>query len=216
MQATQIETIEQKPHIPSRAEREEQFDEILSQRLPAFRRIAYRKLNDTTEAEDVVQDALLAAYTHLDQFNGEARMSTWVTTIVINCARMRLRGPSRRNHQSLDQLMGVEEEYFFAQQIADSSPDPEKQSSISEQNQMVMRLLKTLSGPLRRALELRDLRGLTTSETAAILGVTESAVKTRVTRARARLRELMDREQGVQTTSLGMRSLRPPAIHLAA
>jgi RNA polymerase sigma-70 factor (ECF subfamily) len=190
----------QKPHATSRADREEQFDEVLSQRLPAFRRIACQKLNNPADAEDAVQDALLAAYTHLDQFNGEARMSTWVTTIVINCARMRLRGASRHLYRSLDQPMGDEEEYSFAEQIADSSPSPEEEWSTSELHERVLRLLNGLSLSLRRALQLRDLYGLTTSETAAVLGVTESAVKTRVTRGRAKLRELMTQTRCVHTS----------------
>ena len=64
---------------------------VLSRRLPYLYRCAYRLLGNKADAEDAVQDALLAAFKHLNQFRGEAQLSTWLTAIVINCARMQLR-----------------------------------------------------------------------------------------------------------------------------
>jgi RNA polymerase sigma-70 factor, ECF subfamily len=191
MQATQTHTANQNPRMLSRAEREQQFDTALSQSLPVFRRMALRKLHNPADAEDAVQDALLAAYTHLDQFTGGARMSTWLTTIVINCARMQLRARSRHIHFSLDEPIGDEEEYSVADQLADSSPTPEEESRSSELHEHVTRLLKQLSPPLRRAFHLRDLQGLATREAALMLGVPEGTVKAQLARARAQLRKLM-------------------------
>jgi RNA polymerase sigma-70 factor, ECF subfamily len=193
MQATQAHTADQNQRMLSRAELEQQFDIALSQSLPAFRRMAARKLHNTADAEDAVQDALLAAYTHLNQFNGGARMSTWMTTIVINCARMQLRARSRHIHFSLDEPFGDEKEYSIADHVADSSPTPEEESRSSELHEHVTRLLKRLSPPLRRAFYLRDLQGLTTREAALMLGVPEGTVKAQLARARAQLRELMMR-----------------------
>lgn len=192
MQAT-THTTEQKPQPPSRGEREQQFDEALSRGLAAFRRIAFCKLNNAADAEDAVQDALLAAYIHLDQFTGRARMSTWLTTIVINCARMQLRARSRHIHCSLDEPFGDEEEYSIADHLADSWPNPEEESRNSELHHHLMRLTKSLSLPLRRAFQLRDLHGLTTREAAAILSVPEGTVKAQLARARAQLRKLLMR-----------------------
>lgn len=98
MQTIKTHTTGQNSTTPSCAQREDQFDNALSQSLSAFRRMVLRTLHNTADAEDAVQDALLAAHTHLDQFTGKARMSTWLTTIVINCARMQLRGRSRHFH----------------------------------------------------------------------------------------------------------------------
>ncbi len=67
------------------------FGHILSSQLPMLYHGAYRLLGNEADAEDALQDALLAAYTHLDQFKGQSRMSTWMTTIVHNCARMQMR-----------------------------------------------------------------------------------------------------------------------------
>jgi RNA polymerase sigma-70 factor, ECF subfamily len=196
MQTTQTYTAEQKPTPASRVELEQQFDITISRSLPAFRRMAFRKLRNTADAEDAVQDALLAAYAHLDQFNGGARMSTWMTTIVINCARMQLRARSRHVHFSLDEPFGDEEEYSIADRLADSSPTPEEESRSSELREHVNRLLRKLSPILRRAFELRDMAGLTTREAALILNVPEGTVKAQLARARAQLRELMMRTIG--------------------
>lgn len=193
MQATQTHTADQNPRMLSRAAREQQFDSTLSQSLPAFRRMAVRKLHNTADAEDAVQDALLAAYTHLDQFTGGARMSTWLTTIVINCARMHLRARSRHIHFSLDEPFGAEEEYSLADQLADSSPSPEEESRSSELHEHITRLMRKLSPTLRRAFQLRDMAGLTTREAALFLGVPEGTVKAQLARARAQLRQLMVR-----------------------
>ena len=72
--------------IPSREQTTQAFGHILSSRIASLYRKAYRMLGNAADAEDAVQDALLAAYAHLDQFKGQSEMSTWVTTIVHNCA----------------------------------------------------------------------------------------------------------------------------------
>jgi len=68
-----------------------QLDDVIVRHLARFRRIALRFLGNIADAEDAVQDAFLSAFTHLDQFGGQAKMSTWLTAIVINAARMKLR-----------------------------------------------------------------------------------------------------------------------------
>src|ERR1017187_5758402 len=88
---------------------------VLSHRLPYLYRYAYRLLGNKTDAEDAVQDALLAAYKHLNQFRGDAQLSTWLNTIVINCSRMHLRKRSRYIHVSLDSRIGEDQEHPLAQ-----------------------------------------------------------------------------------------------------
>ena len=66
----------------------QQLEQILASGLPSLYRRAYRILGNAADAEDAVQDALLAAYTHLHQFRGQAQISTWLTTIMLNCARL--------------------------------------------------------------------------------------------------------------------------------
>jgi RNA polymerase sigma-70 factor (ECF subfamily) len=69
----------------------EKFGHILSSSLPSLYRGAYRLLGNAADAEDAVQDAVLSAYTHLDQFRGQSKMSTWLVAIVHNSARMQMR-----------------------------------------------------------------------------------------------------------------------------
>ena len=72
-----------------------------------------------------MQDALLAAFQHLNQFRGDAQLSTWLTTIVINCARMQLRKRSRYIHVSLDSRIGEDQEYPLSDTLVDHRPNPE-------------------------------------------------------------------------------------------
>src|SRR5215831_21246809 len=107
-------------------ERLRELTTIISSRLPIFQRIALRKLNNVADAEDAVQDALLAAYTHVRQFRGQAQLSTWLTAIVINSVRMKLR---RRQRRMLIQLEGNEREHdesSLSEALTDCRPDPEE------------------------------------------------------------------------------------------
>src|SRR5580700_8346394 len=179
---------EQRPQMRSNSTNARQFDEVLSRYLPSFQRMAFRKLGNAADAEDAVQDALLSAYKHLDQFRGGAQMSTWLTSIVINSARMQLRKRSRHIQVSLDEPFGDEQQNFASERIADDSPSPEDECRGTELHERVRQLMTQLSAPLRRAFQLRDVDGLTTHEAAVILGVPEGTVKAQLARARASLR----------------------------
>src|SRR6202035_328249 len=85
-----------------------ELQDVLTRYLPSFYRRAYLQLGNTADAEDAVQDALLSAYKHLDQFKGQAQMSTWLTAIVTNSARMQMRRRPRYKHLSLDEPFGEE------------------------------------------------------------------------------------------------------------
>jgi len=186
-------------HIGEKENREMQ--DVLSRCLPSFYKKAYRHLGNTADAEDAVQDALLSAYKHLDQFKGQSQMSTWLTAIVINCARMHLRKRPRQIHLSLDERFGEEEQYSLSERLAHRGPSPEDQCRNSEMDRRLAQFTEQLSPPLRKAFELRELEGLTTSEAARILGVPDGTVKARVSRARAKLRRLMCRALNVQPRS---------------
>jgi RNA polymerase sigma factor (sigma-70 family) len=83
-------------------DRFEEFTDVVTRCLPVFYRIALRRLGIIADAEDAVQDAFLSAYRNLDQFKGEAKFSTWLTSIVINSAGSKLRRHPGRMHISLD------------------------------------------------------------------------------------------------------------------
>jgi RNA polymerase sigma-70 factor (ECF subfamily) len=166
-------------------EKAREFDNVISQHLSMFYNRAFRYLGNAPDAEDAVQDALLSAYRHLAQFRGQARLSTWLTTIVINSAKMQLRG-RRATLVSLDQKYG-EESLALSERLPDSRPDPEEVCSRSEAHSRLLKLSEQLSPTLRTAFQLRDLDGLTTAETARLLGVPEGTVKAQLARARLKL-----------------------------
>jgi RNA polymerase sigma-70 factor, ECF subfamily len=169
----------------------QQFQRILASGLPRLYKGAYRILGNAADAEDAVQDALLAAYTHLNQFRGQAQISTWLTTIVLNCARMQLRRRPRLAHVSLDQSNGELQSLSVSERLADHRPSPEDESLECELSTRLSHLHGQLSPTLRRTFQLRDIDGLSVRETARILGVPTGTVKAQLARARRRLKELM-------------------------
>jgi RNA polymerase sigma-70 factor (ECF subfamily) len=213
MQATEA-YIQSEQHLdmPAPETQTRELQEVFSRYMPSFHRQAYRHLGNAADAEDAVQDALLCAYKHLDQFRGQSQMSTWLTAIVTNCARMQLRRRPRQIHVSLDERFGEEQEYCISERLPDQGPSPEEECGSSEFQARLMQLVEQLSPSLRRAFELRALEGLTTSEAARILGVPDGTVKAQLTRARAKLRRMMNPPFHGQPSS----SLPSPASPVAA
>jgi RNA polymerase sigma-70 factor (ECF subfamily) len=166
------------------SERAQELDTVVSRYLPMFYKRAFRFLGNMPDAEDAVQDALLSACKHLGQFRGQAQLSTWLTTIVTNAARMKLRG--RDSYLSLDEEQG-EDGVTFSERLADSKPSPEEVCSAAEAQGQLIEAVKQLSPKLRRTLELRDIDGLTTKEAALVLGIPHGTVKAQLARARAKL-----------------------------
>jgi RNA polymerase sigma-70 factor, ECF subfamily len=168
----------------------QELTNIILGRLPYFHGIALRRLGNIADAEDAVQDAFLSAYTHLGQFKGQARMSSWLTTIVINSTRMKARGRSRYLHIPLDAHRGAEDNRLLVEGLSDTRPNPEEVCRRQELRERLAQLSTRLSPSMRRTFQLHAVEGLSIRETARFLGVTDGAVKARVSRARARLRRL--------------------------
>jgi len=179
------------------------IEDVLSQRGRLFYRRAYRLLGNAADAEDAVQDALLSAYKHLDQFRGQSQMSTWLSSIVINAAKMQLRRRARQLHVSLDEPIGETQESSILERLAGDGPSPEDECRNVEFRVRLNKSLRQLSPTLRKTFQLRELDGLCTSETARILAVPHGTVKARLARARAKLRQLM-----LRTSSARPRSIR--------
>jgi len=164
-----------------------QMAPALSRYLPSLYRYAYRLLGNKHDAEDAVQDALLAALKHLNQFRGEAQLSTWLIAIVINCARMQLRKRLRMSQISLDSRIGEGQEYSFADILVDGRPSPEDEYHESWLNARLRASAARLSPTLRRTFHLRYVEHLSICETARVLGVPIGTVKAQSARARAKL-----------------------------
>ena len=171
---------------------------IFDRRLASFKRMALRLVGNPADAEDAVQDAFLSAYKHLDQFKGQAQMSTWLTTIVINSARMKVRQRSRQLQISIDAEDRDENRHPFSDALSDCRPTPEEVCQRLEIRERLAQLLTWLSPPLRTTFQLREMDGLTIREAAHVLGVPKGTVKARLARARAKLKQLMQKSLRVK------------------
>jgi RNA polymerase sigma-70 factor, ECF subfamily len=179
--------------IPCSEEATQALEQVLSGGLPVLYRQAYRLLGNRADAEDAVQDALLAAYTHLDQFKRQSQMSSWVTAIVLNSARMKLRKRLRHVHVPLDEQIGEVQILSVSERLTDGRPNPEDEYRNAELRTRVTRFHGRLSPTLRRTFQLRAIDGLSVRETAQILGMPHGTVKAQFARARKKLKELMRR-----------------------
>lgn len=179
--------------FPNGGSQVRELHEVLACRLPSLHRSAYRLLGNAADADDAVQDALLSACRHLDQFRGESQISTWLTAIVFNSARMRLRHRRRNVHVSLDEPIGEERQYSVSQRLVGPGPNPEEECRNSELTRHLKRFMSRLSPTLRRTFQLRAMDGLSIRETAEILGLPTGTVKARLARARKQLKQLMKR-----------------------
>jgi RNA polymerase sigma-70 factor, ECF subfamily len=167
------------------------FEELMRRYNQRVYRVARAIVKDEAEAEDVMQQAYLNAFTHLRQFADRARFSTWLTRIVIHEALGRRR-KARPASQTLNEAEGD-----AMSQVESTAPSPERQAYASELKRLVEQSVDALPDTYRAVFMLRDIEGLSTAETAEGLDLGEEAVKTRLHRARAILRkELFARAGG--------------------
>ena len=169
----------------------QQLTNIFIRKLPFFYRIALSRLGDMADAEDAIQDAFLSAFTHLDQFKGQAKLSTWLNTIVINSARMKLRRRPRQLHVPLGGEDREQDRYSLSEMLFDRRPTPEEMYQKWELEDRMATLSKQLSPALRKTFQMRDMQGLSVRQTARRLGLPEGTVKAQAARARVKLVKLM-------------------------
>ena len=158
------------------------FEVLMRRHNERIYRAARAILKDETEAEDVMQQAYVNAYSHLRQFDARAKFSTWLTRIAINEAITRAR--KRGRYEWLDE----EDTEIGAALMASREQDPERQAFASELGKLVEAAVDGLPDGAREVFMLRDVEGLSTAEVSECLGVSEDVVKTRLSRARAALR----------------------------
>ena len=145
-------------------------------------------VRDEAEAEDVMQQAYINAYTHLHQFAERASFATWLTRIAINEALARVRPKGLRAVDEPDEIM---------ESLQSNTPDPEQQAVATELRDLVENEIAALPEHYRSVLILREVEGCSTAETAECLGVQEDVVKTRLHRARTMLRDNLYRRAGL-------------------
>jgi len=180
---------------------------LFAQHSRALFQTALRLLGNAEDAEDALQEAMLAAYRNLPRFEGRSQFSTWMTRIVINAALMRRR--SKRAHPALSLDDSSEEKTPIAERFADGRPSPEQLYAGTELSERVKENLQTLSPVLRNAFELRELEGLSADEAARALGVSRNTLKARLWRARQQLADRLGDvlRQGTRITQRTTRQL---------
>jgi RNA polymerase sigma-70 factor (ECF subfamily) len=157
------------------------FEVVMQRHNQRIYRAARAILRDDREAEDVMQEAYVNAYTHLAQFDGRAQFSTWLTKIAVYEALARAK--KRGRYQSLDD---TPMEIVMSRS---SSPDPERQAFGRELGAVIEAAVDKLGDGYREVFMLRQVEGLSTAETAEALDVSEDVVKTRFSRARHALQQ---------------------------
>ncbi len=164
---------------------------------------AFAILRNQADAEDAVQEAVLKAFKYIRQFRAEARVSTWLIQIAVNEARMRRRKTHANIMEPIDVPQG-EEGNYTPRDFADWREIP---SETLERNEIRQKLAEALAGLgqiYREVFVLRDMQQFTIEETAKALGISAASVKTRLSRARLMLRDLLAPGLGGAWSALSM------------
>ncbi len=159
----------------------EAFEELVRATYMDAFTLAYRLTGDEEDARDVVQEAYLRAYRGLKRFRGEAQFTTWLYRITANCASSTLGKRARHRHDVLDDDDDVID--------ASGRLDPAEQADRGAVRDRLKLALNELPPRLRTVVVLRDVYDLSHEAIAAELGISESAAKVRLHRARRKLRE---------------------------
>ena len=168
------------------------FGELYERHRAGIYRSAFRILRNQQDAEDAVQRSFQHAFTNLHRFRGDSTLSTWLTRIGINEALMLLR---QRRPNTLPLEGGSDGDYeSSAFRLADKGPTPEEALAAKELRGSVREAISHLRQSLRSVVLLRELRGLTSVETAKHLGLSVAAVKARAFHARRHLRQHLERK----------------------
>ena len=179
------------------------FEELIARYEQRVLAVAQRIVSNREDAEDVVQESFYKAFLHLGGFRGKSLFSTWITRIAMNEAFMLLRRRTRTPEASQDGPDDGAEE--LAATFVDQSPNPEQSCWQQERVECLNKAIHRLSPKLRKAIVLFDIEEHSINDTARILGMSISAVKSRLNHGREKLRGGMNLEllQGSQRAHLG-------------
>ena len=170
------------------------FEIVMRRYNQRLYRVARAILRNDGEAEDVMQDAYVRAYEHLDQFAGRAKFSTWLTRIAVNEALARQRRGNR--YQELEPMSESDGDPMDG--FASMALTPEEQVSNSEIRGLLEKAVETLPDAYRTVFVLRDIEEMSTTDTANVLEISEENVKVRLHRARALLRKSLYARAGME------------------
>ncbi len=170
----------------------EAFSQLVKRYDRNIFRIAQHITHNEEDAQDVVQEAFLKAYRNLQQFQGNSKFYTWLVRIAVNEALMKLRRRRADKTVSIDEDVETEDG-SMPREVADWSPNPEQLYGQSELGDILKKTIQGLPPGFRTVFVLRDVEGMSTEETAEMLGLSVPAVKSRLLRARLQLRERLSK-----------------------
>ena len=177
----------------ARAGNAESFATLINQYDRHIYRLALNITGNQEDAEDVLQDSFLKAYSNLDRFQGDSRFYTWLVRIAVNEALMKLRKRRGASWVSLDDPVETDDRSLMPREVEDWSDDPEQSYAKSELQSILNQAIEKLDPQFRSVFVLRDVEGFSTEETATMMGLSVPAVKSRLLRARLKLRELLNK-----------------------
>jgi len=167
------------------------FEELVNRYERKIFRLAQNITQNREDAEDVMQDAFLKSFAHLGDFQGDSRFYTWLVRIAVNEALMKLR-KRRPDQVSLDESIETEND-LMPREVEDWGPTPEQRYAQTELHEILSDVIGSLDPAFRIVFLLRDLEELSTEETAQLLGLSVPAVKSRLLRARLKLRQKLNK-----------------------
>jgi RNA polymerase sigma-70 factor (ECF subfamily) len=171
------------------------FEQLVKRYDRKLFRIALSVTHNREDSQDAVQEAFLKAFQHLGDFRGDSQFSTWLIRITLNQSLMKVRKLRRTREVALDEDFGTDED-VLPREVIDWAPNPEQLYSVSELRNILIKTIEELRPILRAVFVLQDLEGLSTDQTAEALNLSQSAVKSRLWRARLQLRERLNQYFG--------------------
>ena len=188
-------TVADEGELVSRAQSgdNEAFAELVGRYQNKIYRLARNITQSNEDAEDVLQETFLKAYSHLDGFQRNSKFYTWIVRIAVNESLMKLRKRKSDRTVPLDEPLDTGEE-SVAREIAVWEDNPEQRYSREEMQEILDEAVESLKPDFRTVFVLRDIEELSTEETAEALGISIPAVKSRLLRARLALREKLTRK----------------------
>ena len=181
-----------RPALESKKRDDAMFAELIGPSQERVYRLALRITRNTEDAEDVQQETLLKVHRKLGQFEGRARLTTWISRIAINEALMCLRKRRSAFYLPLEETIQPTEESTVSEEFQSPIEGPEAAYSRKELRELLKQAMENLRPAYRVVFLLRAVEQLSTSETAKILQISASAVKARMRRARSELKQWLE------------------------
>jgi RNA polymerase sigma factor (sigma-70 family) len=181
------------------------YAELCRRHSKQIRRTILRITHDVADAEDMLQETLLKAYVHIGRFEGRSAFSSWLTRIAINSALMLSR--KKRSHYVYSLENSVDGDDFKLPEPTEPAHNPEEACIVNALENECIRAIRYLSPTLRVVAQIRYRENASVAQIAEMLGISESAVKSRLLRARSKIRAHLEKTQylpcGIDPKALG-------------